>query len=96
MHQHERLARELVEAINEGDGPVLTLNDKLDVELTEMYKQRAEHAATIARANLLWNAPGLLVDAEPVVKPVADGVWLSAMVFVKTAHTGHTDFGALE
>lgn len=96
MLQHEHLARELVEAINEGSSAMVTLTEQLDVELTEIFKQRSEHAREIKLAHLIWNTEELQVDQEPIVV-IADGaVWISAFVRVPTDHTDHTDFGAIE
>ena len=94
--QHEHLARELVEAINEGSSAIVTLAEQLDVELTEIFKQRAEHAEDIEAARDMYNGEGVVVDQEPIVVVAHDAVWVSAFVRVPTTHTGHTDFGAIE
>ena len=94
--QHEHLARELVEAINEGSSAIVTLAEQLDVELTEIFKQRAEHADDIETAREMFNDENVQVDQEPIVVVASDAVWVSAFVRVPTTHTGHTDFGAIE
>ena len=96
MLQHEHLARELVQAINEGSSAIVTLTEQLDVELTEIFKQRAEHADDIETAREMFNDENVQVDQEPIVVVASDAVWVSAFVRVPTTHTGHTDFGAIE
>ena len=64
--------------------------------LTEIFKQRAEHADDIETAREMFNDENVQVDQEPIVVVASDAVWVSAFVRVPTTHTGHTDFGAIE
>lgn len=81
----ETLTRRLVEQLRQESTSleVTILRDRLDVELTQLHKDRAVYNAEVLRARRL-TTDELEIDDDPLLSIADEGVWVSAWMWIET------------